>query len=156
MKDEYFIALGKIVFYFSCLELQLKQLFFIVSSKDYPASKIDIAELNFSKFLDLIKDTAKQKFTTNSLVFQKIQEVVVIAKKVNKKRNDIIHSFWLIDGLDAEKTLYKYRMKKENINPFEGEIKHISAGEIEDIAIEIRSVFYLTADLYFKLKNKTE
>lgn len=160
MTDEYLKAIGRVTLNLQDMEQMCKSHYRTITGCSYYESGME-STISITQYLDRLKKLSKHLFPNNEELRKELRNVINKARVVNKKRNDIIHSFWGKNKDNPEKpwtkvTIGRYSLYSENYEKdSQPEIKEFTYQEINDIAEEINTVIYQWWELMNKILEYT-
>lgn len=119
LDDEFLVELGRVTETFSALEHSLKLLAGAMVSEDDELGRIITAQLPFRALLDLVGSLALYRFEHNPLevegtpLLEHIVRVLRDAEAVEQRRNDIIHSAWMLGMFTDTAIRVKHTARKK-------------------------------------------
>lgn len=120
VNDEYLKALGLVVANFSSLEFYLSALIWALIDSELNIGKSITSEMSFNQKVKLFVSLYRIKIDSVNKGSD-IKELITSLGDVEKDRNRIIHSSWLIDEKNTEVTRYRIsaKCKRGLLNEFE-------------------------------------
>lgn len=154
MRKKYAESIGFVVMEFQKLEFVIKQILFSwITGLDITISRVIIADMSFNNMINLLNDISLINNKDNIELLEKIKKFVDMAYNANKKRNEIVHSYW-VPKSEIEKPFTRFRMRKKIDNALRSERIDFTIKEIQQVTKEINETCdYLLLDILPLFKN---
>ena len=114
--DEHLRAIGRVTVHFSVLEMRIRYLVWrLMNCKPESVARLVTAELGFRQLVQLFSSLYKLR-TKDKDELKKLKTLLKQIDGASKKRNEVIHSFW-VEGLTVEnaKRFILEAKKKERV-----------------------------------------
>ncbi|MCI0449141.1 MAG: hypothetical protein L0Y79_05045 [Chlorobi bacterium] len=155
MNDEYLKAIGRVTVNKQFLEHLLKSNYSLISGADF-YERFDSPTKTFYSFLTTLKEIVEKSYNEHVDIKNKLLDLFDKSIEVNRKRNDIIHSFWFVNVEDPSKPMSKLtfgaKYKDTELNKIlGGEFQDFPVEKVHEVADEIKKVAYEWFELLPKL-----
>lgn len=113
MNDEYLKALGLVVVNFSSLDFYLSCLIWVLIGSELDIGKSVTSEMSFNTKVKLFASLYRIKVDSLNKGSD-IRKLITGLEDVEKDRNNVMHSSWLIDEKNTKVTRYKISAKSKH------------------------------------------
>jgi len=137
--DEYLKNIGDMTVSFSLLEINIQIVIWLLLDSDQRVGQIITAEISFKNSNALLSSLYLERYGKDN-DYNKLQELLKRTKKIEERRNQIVHSYWSVSGDPSAILRIKTTAKEKYGIKFSRE--RITTADLSTFAINIKKLAY--------------
>lgn len=139
LNDAFLKALGRISANFQALEMYIAAFTWSLISSDQNVGQIVTSQISFSRLCDLLSSLFRHKVKSPDLI-EELDGILQRASEAEQQRNTIIHSAWLTDEEDTDKSPSRFKITSKRKKGFDIQVEDTDADKLNEIADLLRDV----------------